>query len=239
MTATSYRGPASRQLGCALGLLIACMSGCVRHIQSYTPRERGYEPVEYAPEDEARTRGSLWSAGANRLFEDARARRVGDIITIRIDEQADATRQSSTETKRESKFDAGISSFFSAMQQLSDAVPEIEPSDLLAATSSFGFDGGGSTQRSGALSATLPVHIKRVLPNGDFYVEGHKVLLINDEESHLYVSGVVRPVDIQPDNSVSSSFLADVEMEYTGRGVITDRQRTGWLARLLDYIYPF
>ena len=77
------------------------------------------------------------------------------------------------------------------------------------------------------------------MPNGDYYVEGRKVLLLNDEETHLYVSGVVRPVDISPDNSVASSYLADVELEYTGRGVLSEKQNVGWLSRALDYVWPF
>jgi len=210
---------------------------CVRHVYPYSQKVREYEPAVYAEPDEARTEGSLWSEGAPGLFEDARARRIGDILTIRIDERSDATREANTKTARESETSVGISAFWTAMQGLADQ--GIDPARLISAGSSSDFNGGGQTSRSGRLNAVLPVRIKKTLPNGDFYLEGHKILLLNEEESHLYISGVVRPIDVQPDNSISSSRLADVELEYTGRGVVSERQSPGWFSRLLDYIWPF
>ena len=220
-----------------LGALI--FTGCVRHIHPYEKRVRAYESEAYAAPEEARSLGSLWSEGSAGLFEDARARRVGDILTIRIEERADGTRNSNTQTSRESKLDIGVDSFFTAMSNLTSQFPGLTAADLIKASSKSEFDGGGTTTRSGGLQATLPVRIKKTMPNGDLYVEGRKVLLLNDEETHLYVSGVVRPLDIQPDNSVFSSFLADVELEYTGRGVLTEKQNAGWFSRALDHVWPF
>jgi flagellar L-ring protein precursor FlgH len=77
------------------------------------------------------------------------------------------------------------------------------------------------------------------LPNGDLFVEGTKVVMINHEEYHLYISGVLRTTDIQPDNSVVSSLLADARVEYTGRGDINDQVERGWLNKALDWINPF
>jgi flagellar L-ring protein FlgH len=215
------------------------LTGCVRHIQPYEKKVRMYEPEQYAAPEEARSVGSLWGEGSAGLFEDARARRIGDILTIRIDEQADGTRASNTKASRQSSLNIGVSSFFDAMTSLVSRFPGMSAAELISASTKTEFDGGGSTQRSGALLATLPVRIKKSMPNGDYYVEGRKVLLLNDEETHLYVSGVVRPVDISPDNSVASSYLADVELEYTGRGVLSEKQNVGWLSRALDYVWPF
>ena len=220
-------------------LALAASAACVRHIYPYEPKVRDYQPATYADQDAHRTQGSLWSEGAHGLFEDARARRVGDILTVRIQERSDATRDASTKTSRSSSTSIGASALFGAMQTLVANNPDLDPEQLIAALSESEFEGEGATTRSGALTAILPVHIRAVLDNGDFYVEGHKVLLLNEEESHLYISGVVRPIDIQPDNSVASSVLADVEVEYTGRGVVTERQSPGWGSRLLDAIWPF
>jgi len=77
------------------------------------------------------------------------------------------------------------------------------------------------------------------LSNGNLFIEGHRVVLVNDEEHHFYISGVIRPVDIQSDNSVESGVIADAEIEFTGRGVITDKQSPGWLNRTMDYVSPF
>ena len=222
-----------------LCILLGGGFGCVAHITPYEKKVREYEVEQYAATNDRREMGSLWSDASARLFEDARARRVGDILTIQIDERADATRDANTNTSNSNEIDLGVSSFLTAMSQLAQKNSSLDPGALVSAMSESKFNGGGSTTRSGELRATLPVRIKRLLPNGDLYVEGNKVLLLNDEESHLYISGVVRPVDISPSNAVSSSVIADVELEYTGRGVIADKQRPGWFSRFLDFIWPF
>ena len=76
-------------------------------------------------------------------------------------------------------------------------------------------------------------------PNGDLYLEGTKVILINAEEYHLYISGLVRPSDIAQDNTVASNRVADAQVEFTGRGDVADQQRKGWFGRMWDTINPF
>ncbi|MEO1170582.1 MAG: flagellar basal body L-ring protein FlgH [Myxococcota bacterium] len=222
-------------------LLVAVVfsAGCVRHIHPYEPKHREYTASRYASPDAARTAGSLWSEGSAGLFEDPRARRVGDIVTVKVDEQSDATRDASTTTSRSSSRSLGVTSFLGAMTKLAAANPEIDPASLFEFASEADFEGGGQTSRRGAVSATMPVRIQETLPNGDFFIEGSKVLLINDEETFLYLSGVVRPIDIGPDNAVMSSMLADVELELTGRGVISERQTPGFFDRFLDVVWPF
>lgn len=219
--------------------LAGLAAGCVRHIHPYEPKQRDYQPSDYAPADAARTAGSLWSEGAAGLFEDARARRVGDIVTVAVDERSDATRDATTSTTRSSSRTLGVSSFLAAMGKLAASNPGLDPAALFDFASDASFEGGGQTSRRGEVTATLPVRIRKLLANGDFYVEGTKVLLINDEETFLYLSGVIRPIDIGPDNSVASSMMADVELELTGRGVISERQQPGWFDRVLDVIWPF
>lgn len=226
-----------RRLGYALALLV-CTAHCVRHVYPYKHKVRDYTTDAYASPDAARTAGSLWSEGAYNLFEDARARRVGDIITVRVAERADATRDTGTAMQRESDVQYGVGSFWNAMTSLATKFPGLDPNALIAASNSANFKGTGNTTRSGQVTATLPTRIKVALPNGDFYVEGSKVLLLNDEESFLYMSGVVRPFDIQADNTVDSGDLADVEMEYTGRGVLSENENTPWLKRVLNWIWP-
>lgn len=214
-------------------------AGCVRHIYPYNHKTREYENDAYAETAASRTQGSLYSDASHGLFEDARGKRVGDIVTVAIDERSDANRDAATETSRASDTALGVSAFLSAMQSLATRYPGLDPALLVGASSESEFAGKGATSRSGKLAATLPVRIKQELPNGDLYVEGSKVILLNDEESYLYLSGVIRPMDIAPDNTVPSSVLADVELEYTGRGVISERQSPGWFSRVLDYVWPF
>jgi flagellar L-ring protein precursor FlgH len=81
--------------------------------------------------------------------------------------------------------------------------------------------------------------VKKTFPNGNLFIEGHRVILVKNEEHHFYISGVIRAVDIEGDNSVASALVADAEIEFTGRGVISDKQSPGWLNRTLDYVTPF
>lgn len=219
-----------------LVLLVACGAP---HIHKRKPKVRAYAKDTYASPDAARSPGSLWSEGAHNLFEETRGRRVGDILTVVVDEQSQAARDSGTATQRQGDMRLGISAFLAAMASYASAHPGFDPNAILATSMSSSFTGQGSTTASGNLNATVPVRIKDVLPNGDFYIEGNKTLLLNNEESHLYLSGVVRPIDVNTDNSVSSSVLADVELEYTGSGVMAENERPGVLWRALNYIWPF
>ena len=224
-----------------LAMLMAGTLACskVNHMKAYAPKHRKYDKEKYASMDSARTPGSLWSEGAHNLFEEARARRVGDILTVLIDERADATRDMTTGAQRNSASSVGIGAFWSVMQSLAAKFPGADPNILIAGASSAQFASQGATAGSGELTATLPVRIKEVLPNGDFFLEGSKMLLLNNEESTLYISAVTRPIDVDTDNSVSSSKLADVELEYTGRGVLSDNDHQGWLSRILGWAWPF
>lgn len=226
----------------ALWAMVAVVgTGCsrVHHIKPYKRKTRTYAHDTYASPDAARTPGSLWSEGAHNLFEETRARRVGDILTVTLAERADATRDTATATQRQSNVQVGVSAVIDAMYSYAQKHPGFDPNAILAGMSQSAFTSQGGTSRSGQLDAILPVRIKEQLPNGDFYVEGSKMLLLNNEESTLYLSGVVRLIDIDTDNSVDSSRLADVELEYTGRGVLADNENPGWLSRILGWVWPF
>ena len=223
----------------AAPLVAASLVACVRHVRPYTPKVRDYHPDTYAAAEARPSDGSLWSEGTPGLFEDTRARRRGDVVTVLIGESADASDEAATNASQQSSWSAGISSFFSAMQRLQQDNPNLDPSKLIDAMRASDFSGSGATSRKGKLRATLATRVKKVLPNGDLYVEGHKVLMINSEESHFYLSGVARPVDINTENTIASSVLADVQIEYTGRGAISDKQEPGWFTRALDWLWPF
>jgi flagellar L-ring protein precursor FlgH len=83
------------------------------------------------------------------------------------------------------------------------------------------------------------VKVREAMPNGDLFIEGTKVVMINNEEYHLYISGLIRPADVGPDNAVASSRVADAQIEFTGRGDIADQVNRGWLTKLLDWLNPF
>jgi len=223
-------------------LLVVLASGCgPRHIEPFTPRQRVYKGGEYAQQsaDARRLAGSLFSEAHGGYLEDTRAGRVGDLVVIRIDESANASGGATTNTKRESTGTTGFDAMLGLVPALKRAYPTMDTSKLVDFATKNGFTGEGDTARKGQLTGNLAVRIARSMPNGDLFLEGTKVVLINNEEYHLYVSGLVRPTDISPDNSVQSTRIADAQIEFTGRGDLADQQRKGWFARMFDTLNPF
>jgi flagellar L-ring protein precursor FlgH len=225
----------------AAGALLALLAGCgpsaARH---YEPRRRHYElPVEVEGEEQQGTPGSLYRDGhpGTLLFTDARALRVNDLVVVKIEEVADAQRSTDTDLSRTSETRAAIAEFLGAVAAAQGQVRELDPK--IEASYGSTFRGEGSTGRTERLVATVPAMVRKVLPNGNLFIEGHRVVLVNDEEQHFYISGVVRPIDIDQENSVKSSMVADAEIEFTGRGVLSDNQQQGWLQRALGWLWPF
>ncbi|MCB9574574.1 MAG: flagellar basal body L-ring protein FlgH, partial [Kofleriaceae bacterium] len=212
-------------------------AGCVEHIAPYKPRHRTFAPGAYAAP--ATPRGaSIWSAGQGGMYEDDRAHRVGDILVVKIDESDQASRDDSTALDRKSSTQLGLPAV-GVLGALAAKYPDVDPSQLLGTDSAASFSGGGKIQRKGRLVATLPVRVQQVMPNGDLFVEGTKVVKIGREEQHLYLSGLVRKADVRPDDVVLSSRIAEAEIEITGRGDVTAQQRPGWFTRLITTLNPF
>jgi flagellar L-ring protein precursor FlgH len=211
------------------------------HIQPFTARDRKYNPGEYAAtRAEAKpSNGSLYSEAQPGYLEDTRALRVGDITMVKINENAQASGGATTNLKKDTSRSAGVDSLLGLMPAMKKAYPNIDPAQLLKMASSFDFDGEGKSERSGTLKGSIGVRVKQEMPNGDLFVEGTKVVMINHEEYHLYISGVIRPSDIEMDNSIDSSLIADARVEFTGRGDINDQNERGWLTKILDFVNPF
>jgi len=228
-------------------LLLACLLATAgtacgpAHIAPFTPKHRKYDSGPYAAtqKEYKPSPGSIYSEAQSGLLEDTRALRVGDLVVIRINEKADAQGNATTDLSKQTDRNASMDSLLAIMTKLQRENTGLDPSKLLSMASKSDFTGTGNTARSGSLSGNIGVHVQREMPNGDLYVEGTKVVMINHEEYHLYVSGVLRPSDIQPDNSVDSSLIADARVEFTGRGDINDQVERGWLTKFLDAVNPF
>jgi flagellar L-ring protein FlgH len=233
---------ATCQAGLVLIGLISALEACgPNHIQPFTARDRKYTPGEYAAlrASAKPSTGSIYSEAQPGYLEDTRALRTGDVVMVRINENAQAQGGASTNLKKDTNRSAGVESLMGLVPAIKKAYPNIDPADLLKMASSFDFNGEGKTERAGTLKGTVGVRVKQELPNGDLFVEGTKVVMINHEEQHLYVSGVIRTSDIAPDNSVDSSLIADARVEFTGRGDINDQVERGWLTKILDFVNPF
>ncbi|MEI8257681.1 MAG: flagellar basal body L-ring protein FlgH [Deltaproteobacteria bacterium] len=224
----------------ALATLTFTLTACPpTHIGPYTPRHRSYSSGAYAQRDpESRpSSGSLFSDSVPGYLEDTRAVRVGDVVVIHIDESADARGTATTNLGHQSSTSLGGDAFglLAGMRRM---YPDMDPARLLSFASTSAFQGQGNTTRAGVLTGSIAVRLTRELPNGDVFVEGTKVILINNEEYHLYISGVCRRSDIQQDNSIGSSRIADAEIEFTGRGDIAEQNRRGLLQHALDVVNP-
>jgi flagellar L-ring protein precursor FlgH len=226
----------------AVGLMLVTLAACgPNHIAPFTARERKYKAGEYAATQQQNkpATGSIYTEAQSGYLEDTRALRVGDIVLVRINEKADAEGGATTNLSKETNRSAGVDALLGLVPAIQKAYPNIDPKELMAMASSYDFAGEGKTQRAGSLKGVIGVKVKQELPNGDLFVEGTKVVMINYEEQHLYISGVIRSPDIAPDNSIDSSLIADARVEFTGRGDIDDQVERGWLTKFLDAVNPF
>lgn len=244
-----------RSLLLVLAVTLGVITGCSAHRRglpeplppNIMPQAEVLPPVEPPP-----LPGSLWTSGRGSLFTDHRARLVGDIVTIKITETAKASKSAKTGLSKKNSLKFGIPSLF-GLEAAADARKDrvtaanaagaaaigLDLSSILAASSEKDFSGDGSTERSGTLQATLTAVVTRVLPSGNFFIEGRRRINLNEENQYLLLTGIIRPEDIAPDNTVPSSMIADASISYYGEGGIADQQKQGWLATLVDKVWPF
>jgi flagellar L-ring protein precursor FlgH len=213
----------------------------VKHIEPYQPKRRQYKLEQAQEKKVERQAGSLWASNqaANYFFSDQRALLVNDIVTVNIREISSAFGDAKTKLENQSNVGMNMTALAGFLSALQQANPNFDQSSIVNASKKNAFSGQGSTSRRGDVKATVPAMVRQLLPNGNLFVEGHRVILINDEEYHFYISGVVRPIDIDDSNSIDSSKIADAEIEFTGRGTLSEKQSPGWLARALDWVWPF
>ncbi len=190
--------------------------------------------------DQASNPGSLYDPdGATSLFADARARRVGDIVLIKVVETTLAKNKATTTADKTNNMDLGASAYLGK-----DALPIIPgatvgPDSLVKATSNSAFEGDGETKRESTISTTVAARVTRVLGGGLMEVLGARETRVNGETQIVMVQGVVRDRDIDADNSIASTNMAEARIELYGEGILAEKQRPGWLARILDNVWPF
>jgi flagellar L-ring protein precursor FlgH len=216
-------------------------SGCGRFYLLRDPANEGGEVAVPPPTSRASETGSLWrdNVPGNYLFTDVRARFPGDLVTIIVFEDAAGAKEATTETKTKTDVFGNLPQFFGLPQQLQKKNPDINPDKLIEAMAAREWDGEGSTRRTGKLTARMTAQVTAVAPNGNLWVEGEKVVAVNKEDQHLAISGWVRPEDINAQNEVASTRLADGRIEYYGVGVVGAKQRPGWGLVILDLVWPF
>ena len=189
---------------------------------------------------------SLWSKEtAVSLFTDHKAKRVGDIITVLVQENNSASRNSSTKTEKKGDISASISSFFtdSIQNKISSNNDEVNQGAAqlpkLATTSQNKFEGSGAVNNSGSINSRFAVRVVDVLPNKNLIIEGVRRTSFSGESQTIILRGTVRPQDVTPVNTVVSYNLADVSIRFKDEGVVNDSQKKGWFGKLWDKVSPF
>ena len=201
----------------------------------------GYKPVQMPmpkPEQASYNANSLWRNGSRAFFRDQRAARVGDIMTVTVNITDKANIANETQRSRTNKEDSGITDFIGA-KTLGAGAQKVLPGRILTADSTASSDGKGSVNRQEALQTNVAAVVTQVLPNGNLVVEGKQEIRVNFEIRELIVAGIVRPEDIQSDNTIDSSKIAQARIAYGGRGQITDIQQPRYGQQVMDVLLPF
>ena len=185
--------------------------------------------------------GSLWSDSYNsHLYTNLhRASRIGDTVTIIIEETASGSKTAETKAERKSSHSLNLGGFFGLITKLATVVTGFDGSKAIDVAHNNKHEGKGETKRKGSLEAKITARIVKVLRNGDMMVQGKKNIKVNNEEQSLIVEGFISPYNISADNTISSTYVADAKIVLTGFGAVADKQKQGWLTRILDHIMPF
>ena len=201
----------------------------------------GYKPVQMpmpTPQVASYSPNSLWRNGSRAFFKDQRARQVGDILTITVNFTDKAAIANQTQRSRTNKEDSGITDF-AGSKLLSGTAASVLPGRILSTDSTSSSDGKGSVNRQEALQTNVAAVVTQLLPNGNLVVEGKQEIRVNFEIRELIVAGIVRHEDIQSDNTIDSSKIAQARIAYGGRGQITDVQQPRYGQQVMDVILPF
>jgi flagellar L-ring protein precursor FlgH len=202
----------------------------------------GYKPVQMpmpAPQPAVYNPNSLWRNGSRAFFKDQRAHQVGDILTVTVRITDKANIENETQRSRTNKEDSGVSDFIGSKTLGASASKAILPGRILTADSTASSEGKGSVDRKEELITNVAGVVTQVLPNGNLVIEGKQEVRVNFEVRELVVAGIVRPEDIQSDNTIDSTKIAEARIAYGGRGQLTDVQQPRYGQQVLDVLLPF
>lgn len=230
----------------ALMGLILSMTGCAA--VPVTPSDVAEMKQIKAPvypefDMESRAEGSLWSSSTGvDLFADRKARQVGDIVVVRIVEDPQASLNANTDVSRSSGINAKLK-FLGYMKALAEKNPRLAQNpgvdDLISSELGSEFNGSGTSDREGYIKAYVSAVVIKVFPNGNLLINGKREIKVNNEAQYIALSGIVRPEDITSTNEVSSTYVADAQIYYSGVGPVADKQKPGWMGKVVDHVWPF
>lgn len=203
----------------------------------------GYKPVRMPMPDAepaAFASNSLWRQGSRAFFKDQRAARVGDLVTVRVRVTDRAQFENQTRRSRQNGENLGADALMGFETRLDRILPNDVSADALVGIDSRSSSRGeGSTRRSEQLTTNVAAVVTQVLPNGNMVIEGKQEIRVNFEVRELIVAGVVRPEDIEADNTIDSTKIAQARIAYGGRGQLTDVQQPRYGQQVMDILLPF
>ncbi len=200
----------------------------------------GYKPVQMPmpkPEAVSYNANSLWRNGSRSFFKDQRAHQIGDLLTVTVNITDQANFANETQRSRTVTEDSGITAFLGS--NLLAGKTTALPGRLLTADATSNSDGKGSIVRQETLQTNIAAVVTQLLPNGNLVVEGKQEIRVNFEKRELIVAGIVRPEDIQSDNTIDSSKIAQARIAYGGHGQLTDIQQPRYGQQVMDVLLPF
>jgi flagellar L-ring protein FlgH len=203
--------------------------------------QAGYKPVQMPmpkPEAVSYNANSLWRNGSRSFFKDQRAHQIGDLLTVTVNITDQANFANESQRSRAAKDDSGVTSFFGSTT-LGIQAQKLLTGRTLQEDSASSYDGKGTIQRQESLQTNVAAVVTQLLPNGNLVVEGKQEVRVNFEIRELIVAGIVRPEDIQSDNTIDSSKIAQARISYGGRGQINDVQQPRYGQQVMDVLLPF
>lgn len=221
------------QKGFILTIVAALLPACA----SMLPEQDSYmPPVPMPPVYSEPTSGSIYASGTDvRLFEDRKANRVGDILTVRLAEQTNASKNSQTTTDKSTAATLANPTVFGT-PLTRKGVPLFEGS--LGGEQSF--DGKGASSQSNSLAGDITVTVVERLSNGNLRISGEKWVTLNQGKEFIRLSGIIRPDDIEPDNSLLSTRIANAQITYSSKGVLAAANRMGLISRFFhSVLHPY
>jgi flagellar L-ring protein precursor FlgH len=187
---------------------------------------------------------SLWMSTGNngKLFLDYKGRQVGDIIVVKIVENSSASNSNTTSTTKSTNYDAGITNLMGlplnlGMSNFLGSGHDFDPT--IKASTKNSFSGQGKKSKSDVVTATVATRVIGLLPSGNMVIQGSREIIVDQEKQIISIKGIIRQKDVDADNSVLSTKIADAQIRYSGAGVITDANKKGWMSNIIDWVWPF
>ncbi|GEM_PF-691268 len=170
---------------------------------------------------------------------DVKAHQVGDIVTVNISEAINGQAQANTNLSNARTTKSGLPGFFGATAALASHNPFLDTQNLVNATYNQSTQGGGAMTASDTFTANVSAVVVALTPSGNLYIKGDRRVLIHGEYDVIHLSGIVRPQDLDSNNTVPSNLVANLHLTFSGKGHVHDQQRAGAGSRLLDWLWPF